>query len=67
MRLFILVGWVIYPIGFLMSLAGPEGESLREIFYNVADVVNKVGFGLVCYAGVKALQDSTPSRQLKAA
>ena len=56
MRLFVLVGWSIYPIGFLMALGGPGGESVREILYNVADVINKVGFGLVCYAGVRALQ-----------
>ncbi len=67
MRLFILVGWSIYPIGFLMTLGGPGGESLREIFYNVADVINKVGFGLVCYAGVKALSDSDEFRVVKAA
>ncbi len=55
LRLFVLVGWTIYPVGFLMALGGPSGESIREICYNVADVINKVGFGLVCYAGVKAL------------
>lgn len=54
-RLFILVGWTIYPVGFLMALAGPTGESIREICYNIADVINKVFFGLVCYQGVKAL------------
>jgi len=57
LRLFILVGWTIYPVGFLMALAGPSGESIREICYNVADVINKVGFGLVCYAGVKVLAE----------
>ncbi len=57
LRLFILVGWTIYPIGFLMALAGPSGESIREICYNIADVINKVGFGLVCYAGVKVLAE----------
>jgi len=55
MRLFVLIGWAIYPIGFLMALTGDTGGALREIFYNVADVVNKVGFGLVAYAGVKEL------------
>jgi len=55
MRMFVLVGWVIYPIGFLMALNGANGESWREILYNVADVINKVFFGLVCYQGVKAL------------
>ncbi|MSR49721.1 MAG: rhodopsin [Planctomycetaceae bacterium] len=53
MRLFILIGWGIYPIGFLLALLG-AGE-YREIAYNFADVINKVGFGLVAYAGVKAL------------
>ena len=57
LRLFILVGWTIYPVGFLMALAGPEGESIREICYNVADVINKVFFGLVCYQGVKVLAE----------
>jgi bacteriorhodopsin len=56
-RLFVLVGWTIYPVGFLMALAGPQGESVREICYNVADVINKVLFGLVCYKGVAALAD----------
>jgi bacteriorhodopsin len=55
MRLFVLVGWAIYPIGFLMALTGDTGGALREIFYNVADVINKVGFGLVAYLGVKEL------------
>lgn len=58
-RLFILVGWTIYPVGFLMALGGPAGESVREICYNVADVINKVFFGLVCYQGVKALASDT--------
>ena len=53
MRLFILIGWAIYPIGFLMALAG-AGE-YREIIYNVSDVINKVGFGLVAYHGIKAV------------
>ncbi|MFM7243496.1 MAG: bacteriorhodopsin [Planctomycetaceae bacterium] len=53
MRLFVLVGWAIYPIGFLMARAG-AGE-YREVIYNVADVINKVGFGLVAYQGIKAM------------
>ena len=57
MRGFIFIGWLIYPVGFLMALAGPVGGDLREIFYNVADVINKVGFGLVAYYGMKAMSD----------
>ena len=55
MRLFIAVGWVIYPVGFLLALAGPDGGSIREIAYNIADVINKVGFGLVAYYAVKTM------------
>lgn len=53
MRLFVLIGWAIYPIGFLMARAG-YGE-YREIIYNIADVINKVGFGLVAYHGIEAM------------
>jgi len=55
MRLFVLIGWVIYPIGFLMALAGENGGSWREVCYNIADVINKVFFGLACVQGVKEL------------
>jgi bacteriorhodopsin len=57
MRLFVAVGWIIYPVGFLMALSGTNGESWREVLYNIADVINKVFFGLVCYQGVKALEE----------
>ncbi|MDA8041444.1 MAG: bacteriorhodopsin-like [Pirellulales bacterium] len=57
MRLFILIGWAIYPLGFLMAYGG-LGE-VREIFYNVADVINKVGFGLAAYWGIEALSHSS--------
>ena len=51
MRLFILFGWAVYPVGFLMALAG-AGE-YREIIYNIADLINKVGFGLVALHGMQ--------------
>lgn len=60
MRLFVLIGWSIYPIGFLMARSG-TGE-LREIIYNFADVMNKVGFGLVAYHGIQAMSHSHESR-----
>ena len=49
MKTFIAVGWIIYPIGFLLVLSG--NESIREIAYNVVDVINKVGFGVRCDRG----------------
>ena len=53
MKLFIAVGWIIYPIGFLLALS--DNESLREILYNVADVINKVGFGVACVIAARTL------------
>lgn len=61
MRVFVLVGWTIYPVGFLMALGGAEGESIREICYNIADVLNKVLFGLVAFSGAKALGEMSES------
>ncbi|MEL7471858.1 MAG: bacteriorhodopsin [Planctomycetota bacterium] len=53
MKGFIAIGWIIYPIGFLLALAG--NESYREIAYNIADVINKVGFGVACVVAARTL------------
>ena len=52
---FVLVGWAIYPIGYMAGTEGGlfglkilEGASL-DIVYNIGDVINKIGFGLVIY------------------
>jgi bacteriorhodopsin len=58
---FVLVGWAIYPLGYILGTPGglfgmtfvssPEaGEAAMDIVYNIADAVNKIGFGLVIYA-----------------
>jgi len=51
LRLFALVGWSIYPIGYVLK--NPEA---LNIVYNFADAVNKIGWGLVIY--VLAAKDS---------
>ena len=53
MKKFIAIGWIIYPLGFLLALS--SNESLREIAYNVADVINKVGFGVACVIAAQML------------
>lgn len=48
---FVLVGWAIYPLGY-MTLPFNVFEALhlnRNLVYNFGDVVNKLGFGLVIY------------------
>ena len=45
LRMIVLVGWAIYPIGYLV---GGEGNAdALNIIYNLADLVNKTAFGLV--------------------
>jgi bacteriorhodopsin len=58
LRTFILVGWVIYPIGYLVGtgLIGEDwtdGQEIMAILYNIADMINKIGFGVVAWMGAK--------------
>jgi bacteriorhodopsin len=52
---FVLVGWAIYPIGYIAGTKGGffgidvlHGLSL-DLVYNIGDAINKIGFGLVIY------------------
>jgi bacteriorhodopsin len=53
---FVLVGWAIYPIGYMCMPGGWLNEGLGwtssnvDLIYNIADAVNKIGFGLVVYS-----------------
>ena len=51
MKAFILIGWIIYPVGFLSP---SPARDIREIAYNIADVINKVGFGVACVVAASA-------------
>ncbi|MBM3176675.1 MAG: bacteriorhodopsin [Bacteroidetes bacterium] len=56
---FVLVGWAIYPLGYIVGTPGglfgiPAsdlgiGGLNMDIIYNIGDAVNKIGFGLVIY------------------
>ncbi len=57
---FVLVGWAIYPLGYILGTPGgllgiqlvsdPAAAShAMDIVYNIADAINKIGFGLVIY------------------
>ena len=47
MRLIVLVGWAIYPIGYWL----PDNQ--MNVVYNLADLVNKTAFGLMIWAAAK--------------
>jgi len=52
---FVLVGWAIYPIGYMCMDGGWLNTALGwsstnvDLWYNIADAINKIGFGLVVY------------------
>ncbi len=58
---FVLVGWAIYPLGYIlgtpgglfgMQLVSDPAAAVKsmDIVYNIGDAINKIGFGLVIYA-----------------
>jgi sensory rhodopsin len=50
MTLLTLIGWLVYPLGYLQPLIGFPAD-LRELVYNLADLVNKVGLGVIIFWG----------------
>ncbi len=50
---FVLVGWAIYPLGYMLGTDGWYtsilGKGSVDVVYNIADAINKIGFGLVIY------------------
>lgn len=54
---FVLVGWAIYPVGYILGTQGGlfgmdmgVDAGFMDVVYNIGDAVNKIGFGLVIYA-----------------
>lgn len=51
---FVLVGWAIYPLGYMAGTPGWYesifGGLAMDVVYNIGDAVNKIGFGLVIYS-----------------
>ena len=58
LRWFICVGWIIYPLGYLFNptadiLPDAVDAEIMAILYNIADMINKIGFGVVAWMGAK--------------
>ncbi|TPV34130.1 rhodopsin [Paucihalobacter ruber] len=64
---FVLVGWAIYPLGYILGTEGglfglqlvsdiDAAQMSMNVVYNIGDAVNKIGFGLVVYAAAVASQ-----------
>jgi len=56
---FVLVGWAIYPLGYMAGTPGwydglgDLGLNM-DVIYNIGDAINKIGFGLVVYSAAVA-------------
>jgi len=54
MRLIVVFGWAIYPVGYFFGYltgAGPaQSADALNIIYNLADFLNKIAFGLIIWA-----------------
>jgi hypothetical protein len=63
MKKFVIIGWAIYPIGTalqeFLEISGSDAQAIElavcvaAIIYVFADVINKVGFGIVALRAVK--------------
>ncbi len=59
LRLIVTIGWAIYPLGnFLTAFAGIPDTGALTVAYNVADILNRMAFGVAVLA-IGALS-STP-------
>ena len=59
---FVLVGWSIYPLGYLLGTADGQwyagiepllGGLPMDIVYNIGDAINKIGFGMAVWYAAK--------------
>jgi bacteriorhodopsin len=55
MLICVTIGWSIYPIGYIFGymLGGADAGTLNVV-YNLADFVNKIGFGVIIWAAAVA-------------
>ncbi|MBT5158048.1 MAG: bacteriorhodopsin [Rhodobiaceae bacterium] len=50
MRNIVTFGWAIYPLGYILGyMMGSVDSATLNIIYNLADVLNKIAFGLIIW------------------
>ena len=61
MRMIIIIGWAVYPLGYMFGyLTGGIDSNSLNLIYNAADFINKIAFGLIIWAA--AMQQSVRTR-----
>ena len=50
MRWIVTIGWAIYPLGYFFGyMSGSASMESLNIIYNLADVLNKIAFGVIIW------------------
>lgn len=58
LRLIVTIGWAIYPLGnFLTAFAGMTDDGSLSVAYNVADILNRMAFGVAVLATAVLVSD----------
>lgn len=61
MRWVVTIGWAIYPIGYVLGyMVGAADADTLNIIYNLADVVNKIAFGLLIWYAATNESEANP-------
>lgn len=54
MRWIVTIGWAIYPLGYVFGymISEPSGDTMAtlNVIYNLADVLNKIAFGVIIWS-----------------
>lgn len=65
MRWIVTIGWAIYPIGYVLGyMTSTASEEALNIVYNLADLVNKVAFGLLIWYAATSESQKAPEKQV---
>ena len=60
MRWIVTIGWAIYPLGYFMGyLNGAVSDEALNVIYNIADVWNKIAFGVIIWNVAVTESDSS--------
>ena len=63
LRLIVTIGWAIYPLGnFLTAFAGLTDDGSLSVAYNIADILNRMAFGVAVLATAVLVSNEDPVR-----
>ncbi len=60
LRRFIVLAWPIYPLCFVIAALAPgdDVKIARELIYNIADLINKIGLGVLALVAAREMTEA---------